>query len=138
MFFTLLVIDFGFFEFTAIFLSTFILKKIGQHPAALGKLRNYYLKFGPRAIRSAKVTFGEKPKKKGPASPVKPVEEEKKVEKKKSSGPTDPQQRARLRAKREREKAMAEAKKKREQQQQQKQGSGDGVKDISDGMQVLE
>jgi len=71
MFFTLLVIDFGVFEFVAIFLSTFILKKVGQHPAALGKLRNYYLKFGPRAIRSAKVSFGDKLKKKGPASPAK-------------------------------------------------------------------
>jgi hypothetical protein len=80
MFFTFLVLDFGVFEFTAIFLSTFILKKVGQHPAAMGKLRNYFIKFGPRAIRSAKVSFGEKPKKKGPASPVKEVVEENKKE----------------------------------------------------------
>jgi hypothetical protein len=71
MFIIMLILDFGVFEFFAIFISTYILKKVGQHPAALGKLRNYIIKYGPRAIRTAKVSFGEKPKKKGPASPVK-------------------------------------------------------------------
>ena len=116
MFIVHLIMDFGGFEFIAIIISTIFLKQIGKHPAALGKLRNYILKFGPRAIRTAKVSFGEKPKKKGPASPVKLQEEEKKEDKKKrsSSGPTDPRERARQRAKREREKAMAEVAKKKE------------------------
>ena len=76
MFIVMLILDFGVFEFFAIGFSTFLLKKIGQHPAALGKLRNYIIKFGPRAIKSAKVSFGDKPKKKGPASPVKPPQGE--------------------------------------------------------------
>jgi len=78
MFVVMLILDFGVFEFLAIFFSTFLLKKIGQHPTAFGRLRNYIIKFGPRAIRSAKVSFGDKPKKKGPASPVKPPPEEEK------------------------------------------------------------
>ena len=117
MFIILLIFDFLIFEFLAIIISTVLLKKVGQHPTSLGRLRNYIIKFGPRAIRTAKVSFGEKPKKKGPGSPVKAqeVDETKGKEKKRSSGPTDPRERARLRAKREREKAMAEAAKKKDQ-----------------------
>jgi hypothetical protein len=135
MFVIMLIFDFGIFEFLAIFFSTVMLKKVGEHPTSLGRLRNYIIKFGPRAIRTAKVSFGEKPKKKGPASPAKAqeVEETKGKEKKRSSGPSDPRERARLRAKREREKTMAEAAKKKEQQ-----AASLEIKDISEGMNVLE
>ena len=135
MFVVFLIFDFGIFECLAIIISTVMLKKVGEHPTSLGRLRNYIIKFGPRAIRTAKVSFGEKPKKKGPASPVKAqeVEETKGKEKKRSSGPTDPRERARLRAKKEREKAMAEATKKKEQQ-----AASLEVKDIANGMNVLE
>ena len=135
MFVVFLIFDFGIFEFLAIIISTVMLKQVGQHPTSLGRLRNYIIKFGPRAIRTAKVSFGEKPKKKSPNSPVKAqeVEETKGKEKKRSSGPTDPRERARLRAKREREKAMAEAAKKKE-----KQAASLEIKDISEGMNVLD
>ena len=45
------------FEILAIIVSTAILKKVGSHPAAFGKLRNYVIKYGPRAIRGAKVSI---------------------------------------------------------------------------------
>lgn len=57
-------LDFGVFEIVAIIVSTIILKKVGQHPENFGKYRDYVIKYGPRAIRSATVTFGEEEKKK--------------------------------------------------------------------------
>jgi len=63
MYFTLIVLDFAIFEFICIFISISLLKKVGSHPTALGRLRNLVIKYGPRAIRSAKVTHGEEPKK---------------------------------------------------------------------------
>lgn len=118
MFIILLILDFGIFEFVAICVSTYLLKQVGQHPAAFGKMRNYIIKYGPRAIRTAKVSFGEKPKKKAPASPVKeePNSPVQKKEERKRNGPANSQERTRMRAKREREKAMNEGKKKKEQQ----------------------
>lgn len=61
MYFTLITVDFTIFEFGCIFISISLLKKVGSHPTALGRLRNYVIKYGPRAIRSAKVTHGEEP-----------------------------------------------------------------------------
>ena len=49
------LIDLVVFEFIAIFFSTLLLKHVGSHPAAMGPLRNYVIKFGPRVIRDAKV-----------------------------------------------------------------------------------
>jgi hypothetical protein len=63
MYFTLITMDFTVFEFGCIFLSISLLKKVGSHPTALGRLRNLVIKYGPRAIRTAKVTHGEEPKK---------------------------------------------------------------------------
>lgn len=48
-------IDLVVFEFISIFFSTLLLKHVGSHPAAMGPLRNYVIKFGPRVIRDAKV-----------------------------------------------------------------------------------
>jgi hypothetical protein len=73
MFIVLVIVDFGIFEFIAIGISTILLKKVGSHPTAFGRLRNYVIKFGPRAIKSAKVNYGDK-KKKAPISPPKEVE----------------------------------------------------------------
>jgi hypothetical protein len=74
MFIILVIVDFGIFEFLAIFISTYLLKKVGSHPTAMGRMRNYVIKFGPRAIKSAKVNYGEK-NKKAPAPEIKKEEE---------------------------------------------------------------
>jgi len=63
MYFTLITMDFTVFEFGCIFFSISLLKKVGSHPTALGRLRNLVIKYGPRAIRTAKVTHYEEPKK---------------------------------------------------------------------------
>lgn len=62
MYFTLITMDFTVFEIGCIFISISLLKKVGSHPTALGRLRNYVIKYGPRAIRSAKVSHGDEPK----------------------------------------------------------------------------
>ena len=62
LFSTCVIIDLAVFEFIAIFFSTALLKHVGSHPTALGRLRNYVIKYGPRAIRSAKVNHGDQPK----------------------------------------------------------------------------
>jgi hypothetical protein len=62
MFFTLLVVDLIVFELVCILISVSLLKKVGSHPTALGKFRNLVIKYGPRAIRTAKVTHGESAK----------------------------------------------------------------------------
>jgi hypothetical protein len=78
MFFTLLVMDLVVFEIVCIFISVSLLKKVGSHPLALGRLRNLVIKYGPRAIRNAKVSHGEqpssKPKKKESAVPKGPAD----------------------------------------------------------------
>lgn len=58
--------DFLLFEFLAIIINTIILKKVGSHPAALGPLRNFFLKYGPRLIKTAVVEV-KQPVKKAPA-----------------------------------------------------------------------
>jgi hypothetical protein len=59
-----LFLDFAVVEIVAITVSTLVLKKVGQHPANFGKARNYVIKYGPRAIRTAVISFGSGPKKK--------------------------------------------------------------------------
>lgn len=65
-FILLIFFDFLLFEFVAIIISTLLLKKVGSHPAALGPFRNFYLKYGPRLIKSA-VVENEAPKTVGSA-----------------------------------------------------------------------
>lgn len=60
----LIFLDLMVYEVVAIFISTVILKQVGKHPMAWGRMRNYVIKFGPRAIRTAVVSYGEKPKEK--------------------------------------------------------------------------
>jgi len=50
-----LLIDLIIFEFIAITFGALLLKHVGSHPAAMGPLRNYVIKFGPRVIRDARV-----------------------------------------------------------------------------------
>lgn len=42
-------------EFLAVIVSALLLKHVGSHPAAMGPLRNYVIKFGPRVIRDAPI-----------------------------------------------------------------------------------
>jgi hypothetical protein len=69
----LLFFDFLLFEFLAIIISTFFLKKVGSNPEALGPFRNVYLKYGPRLIKTATVGPPDKPKEGEPSSPKKKV-----------------------------------------------------------------
>jgi hypothetical protein len=54
-FITSIVIDLAIVEFIMIVVSSFLLKKIGSHPAAMGPMRNWVLRLGPRCIRDAQV-----------------------------------------------------------------------------------
>jgi len=69
------LIDLVVVEFLAIIMSTLLLKHVGSHPAAMGPLRNYVIKFGPRVIRDAPIDKAAAPKanntrkqKQGPSS----------------------------------------------------------------------
>jgi hypothetical protein len=54
-------LDFGIFETCAITIGAILLKLVGSHPLALGRLRNFIVKYGPRAIKSAEVTVNIEP-----------------------------------------------------------------------------
>ena len=56
-----MLLDLLIIEFLAMILGVILLKKVGTHPSAMRGIRNLVIKFGPRAIRSANVIFGDRP-----------------------------------------------------------------------------